>query len=83
MRRGDPLATNICYWGSNICRAGWVAASPADLPRRARDYVEAFAGPYFEVMAEWFGRLPPGTPGRELARAWWPRGCPSTASASS
>lgn len=67
VRRGDPLATNICYWGSNICRAGWVAASPADLPAAARDYVEAFAGPYFEVMADWFGRLRLGTPGGELA----------------
>ena len=61
------LATNISYWGSNICRAGWVAASALDLPSPARDYVAAFAGPYFEVMAEWFGLLRLGTPGCELA----------------
>jgi Xaa-Pro aminopeptidase len=67
VRRGDPLATNICYWGSNICRAGWVAAGPADLPEAARDYVAAFAGPYFEVMAEWFALLRIGTPGGTLA----------------
>ena len=67
VRRGDPLATNISYWGSNICRAGWVAASALDLPAPARDYVAAFAGPYFEVMAEWFGLLRLGTPGCELA----------------
>jgi Xaa-Pro aminopeptidase len=67
VRRGDPLATNICYWGSNICRAGWVAASAADMPAPARDYVEAFAGPYFEVMAEWFGRLRLGARGGELS----------------
>ena len=67
VRRGDPLATNICYWGSNICRAGWVAASPEDLAPAARDYVVAFAGPYFEAMAEWFGLLRPGTPGGRLA----------------
>lgn len=66
VRRGDPLATNLAYWGSNICRAGWVANSPADLPAPARDYVSAFAGPYFEVMAEWFARLRLGTPGGEL-----------------
>jgi Xaa-Pro aminopeptidase len=67
VRRGDPLATNICYWGSNICRAGWVAAGPSDLPDRGRDYVDAFAGPYFAAMAEWFGLLRLGTPGGRLA----------------
>jgi hypothetical protein len=64
---GSPLATNIAYWGSNICRAGWVARSAQDLVPAARDYVEAFAGPYFEVMAEWFGLLKIGTPGGKLA----------------
>jgi hypothetical protein len=64
---GSPLATNIAYWGSNNCRAGWVAHSSDDLPPPARDYVEAFAGPYFEVMAEWFGLLKIGMPGGRLA----------------
>ena len=68
LRRGDPLSTNVSYWGSNSCRAGWVAESPADLPAEAQDYVENFAGPYFEVMSEWFSRLRLGTPGGELAR---------------
>jgi Xaa-Pro aminopeptidase len=68
VRRGDPLSTNICYWGSNICRAGWVAESAQDLPADAQDYVEGFAGPYFEVMGEWFDLLRIGTPGGELAR---------------
>jgi hypothetical protein len=64
---GSPLATNIAYWGSNSCRAGWVAGSARDLLPAARDYVGAFAGPYFEVMAEWFGMLKIGTPGSKLA----------------
>lgn len=64
---GSPLATNIAYWGSNICRAGWVARSADDLVPAARDYVEAFAGPYFAAMAEWFGLLRIGTPGGKLA----------------
>jgi len=68
LRRGTPLSTNICYWGSNICRAGWIASSARDLPSAARDYVESFAGPYFEVMAEWFNLLRLGTPGGDLAR---------------
>ena len=68
LRRGTPLSTNLCYWGSNCCRAGWIASSARDLPPDAQDYVENFAGPYFEVMAEWFDRLRIGTPGGELAR---------------
>ncbi len=67
VKRGDPLATNLCYWGSNICRAGWVAEGPEDLPAPARDYVEAFAGPYFEVMAEWFSLLRLGEKGGRLS----------------
>ena len=68
IHRGDPLSSNICYWGSNSCRAGWVAASAQDLPPNARDYVENFAGPYFEVMSEWHSLLRIGTLGDELAR---------------
>ena len=66
LRRGDPLSANIGYWGSNICRAGWVAESGRDLPADARDYVENFAGPYFEAMGEWFGMLKIGTPAGKL-----------------
>ena len=64
---GSPLATNIAYWGSNICRAGWVANSAQELAPQARDYVEAFAGPYFAAMAEWFRLLKIGTPGGKLS----------------
>lgn len=65
---GSPLATNFAYWGSNICRAGWVANSAKDLKPDALDYVDAFAGPYFEVMAEWFRNLKIGTPGGKLVK---------------
>jgi Xaa-Pro aminopeptidase len=68
IRRGDALSTSICYWGSNSCRAGWVASSARDLPLDAQGYLENFAGPYFEVMSEWFSLLRIGTPGGELAR---------------
>jgi hypothetical protein len=64
---GSPLATNLAYWGSNVCRAGWVAKSAQDLIPAARDYVAEFAGPYFEVMAEWFALLKIGTPGGKLS----------------
>ncbi len=67
LRRGTPVSFNVAYWGSNICRAGWVAEEASDLPSAARDYVEAFAGPYFEAMAAWLGRLRIGATGGELA----------------
>jgi Xaa-Pro aminopeptidase len=66
VRRGDPLATNICYWGSNSCRAGWVASSARDLPHTAQDYVAQFAGIYFEAMSEWLQLLSVGRLGGEL-----------------
>lgn len=68
IHRGDKLSTNVCYWGSNICRAGWIAESAADLPAAAQDYVAAFAGPYMEAIGEWFDLLRIGTPGSALAQ---------------
>jgi len=68
IKRGDPFATNICYWGSNICRAGWIAKSAKDLPTDAQDYVTNFAGPYFEAMSEWFSLLRIGTTGKTLSK---------------
>lgn len=68
IRRGEPLSANLAYWGSNSCRAGWVAAAAHDLPVAAQDYVENFAGPYFAVMAEWFALMRIGTPGSQIAR---------------
>ncbi|MBL8174053.1 MAG: hypothetical protein JNK48_05250 [Bryobacterales bacterium] len=63
---GYPWSANVAYWGSNVCRAGWVARDAADLPQRARGYVEQFAGPYFHAMRAWFGALRIGTPGGEI-----------------
>jgi hypothetical protein len=67
IRRGDPLATNLSYWGSNSCRAGWIASSAVDLPLSAKDYVDNFAAPYFEAIGEWYSLLRIGTPGAVLA----------------
>jgi Xaa-Pro aminopeptidase len=64
--RGQPLAFNVAYWGSNICRAGWIAESAADLPEAASDYVSSFAGHYFEALGEWFGLMKLGTPGHAV-----------------
>jgi len=66
IERGYPWSANIAYWGSNICRAGWVAESEADLPEQARDYADAYAGPYMDAIAAWLQRLAIGTEGGEL-----------------
>ncbi len=66
MREGDPFASNICFWGSNSCRAGWLVRNKAGLPTSARDYVEQFAAPYFAAMDEWFSMMRPGVIGGEI-----------------
>ena len=66
IRRGQPLSTNICFLGSNICRAGWIAEGAQDLPENARDYVQNFAGRYFEVMRDWFDLMRIGVSGGEI-----------------
>ncbi len=67
IQRGAPLSANVCYWGGNICRAGWVAETAGELPSDARDYVDNFAGPYFEVLSEWFEMMRIGAPGAKLS----------------
>lgn len=67
LERGYPWSANVAYWGSNVCRANWVAESEADLPEAARDYVDAFAGPYYAAMGEWLAALSIGTPGGRLS----------------
>jgi hypothetical protein len=64
--RKDFISMNVCYWGSNSCRAGWAASSAADLPPAAQDYVAEFAGVYFEAISEWFARLKIGETGDGL-----------------
>ena len=66
VERGFPWSANIGYWGSNICRAGWVAKSEADLPPQAQGYLEEFAVPYFQAMAKWFELMRIGTLGGEI-----------------
>jgi Xaa-Pro aminopeptidase len=60
---GQPVGFNICHWGANICRAGWLARSAADLPVAARDYVERFVAPYVTAMSDWCGMMRPGVAG--------------------
>lgn len=66
IRLGDSLGFNLCHWGANICRAAWVAQGPDDVPAAARDYVDAFVGPYVEAMSAWLSRMTPGTRGGDV-----------------
>jgi Xaa-Pro aminopeptidase len=64
--RGSPASFNIAHWGSNICRAGWMARGPEDLPASAEGYLERFVFPYAEAMSEWCGLMRPGVLGGEV-----------------
>lgn len=66
VQKGYPWLASIGYWGSEICHAGWVAETAEDLPEEARDYLEAFAKPYFAAMAAWLEHLRIGVTGDEL-----------------
>ena len=63
LKKGEPASFNICHWGANICRAGWLAHGPEDLPEAARDYLDAFAGPYLAAMSRWCAMMAPGLHG--------------------
>lgn len=63
---GDPMSASLGYWGSNIARGGFLAASAADLPAAASDYVERLVAPYFACAAEWYETIGIGVTGGEL-----------------
>ena len=65
---GLPMSFNVCHFGSNIARSGWIAAGPADLPEAARDYVDAFAGPYMSAISDWLAMMKPGVVGGDVHR---------------
>jgi len=68
IKKGEPCSTGIAYWGSNICRAGWVAVDENDLPESAKGYVENFAGPYFRACVLWLENMKIGTKGKVLQK---------------
>ena len=66
LRLGQQIGFNICHWGSNICRAGWLARSADDLPIAAQGYLDSFAGPYVEALSHWFSLMRPGVSGGQV-----------------
>jgi Xaa-Pro aminopeptidase len=63
IRRGVPTSFNIAHWGSNICRAGWMARGAGDLPVSAAGYLEDFVFPYTRAMSDWCAMMRPGVAG--------------------
>jgi Xaa-Pro aminopeptidase len=63
---GEPISLNICHWGANICRAGWLARSADDLPPMVQDYADLFVAPYVAAMSDWCGLMRPGVSGSEV-----------------
>jgi Xaa-Pro aminopeptidase len=66
LRSGSPIGFNVCHWGANVCRAGWLARSADDLPVIARDYLEVFAYPYVQAMSDWCALMRPGVAGGQV-----------------
>ena len=67
LRRGDPMSAALGYWGSNIARGGFLAASAGDLPARVSDYVDKLVAPYFACACEWYETIGIGVTGGELS----------------
>lgn len=66
LTRGQPVAFNVCHWGANICRTGWLASGSGDLPLAARDYIDAFAVPYLAGLSVWMSLMRPGVRGGDV-----------------
>jgi hypothetical protein len=56
-RLGDPCTTAFGIVGALTARAGCLARGPQDLPPDLRDFYDAFASNYFDVVAAWYGAL--------------------------
>jgi hypothetical protein len=66
IERGDPFTVAYGVWGALTCRAGFVVADAAELPREIGDYVERLVAPYFEAVSEWYAALRVGQTGGTL-----------------
>jgi Xaa-Pro aminopeptidase len=64
--KGRPASFNVAHWGANICRAGWMARGPDDVPTSAGGYLEDFVFPYAQAMSDWCGLMRPGVQGDEV-----------------
>lgn len=63
---GDPIVLGFGLAGALNCRAGFVAASAADLPPAIQDYVDRLVAPYFEAAVQWYETVGIGVTGGEV-----------------
>lgn len=66
VRLGDPFTTAFGLCGGLTCRAGYVAASPADLPSEFPNWVEQIAKPFYAAVVSWYQTIRIGLSGGEL-----------------
>lgn len=66
IEEGKSCSMSVAYWGSNICRAGWVVKDENGLPEEAKEYVSAFAAQFFLAVRHWLKALRIGTQGHVL-----------------
>lgn len=64
--RGEPIVTALGLWGSNTCRAGFLAEGAADLPLAIQDYLQKLVMPYFQAAVAWYETVGLGVNGRDL-----------------
>lgn len=63
---GDRFQASIPLIGGLTCRRGFAAYSEADLPEKARDYLDVIAKPYFATVANWYEKIGIGVSGGDI-----------------
>jgi hypothetical protein len=69
IRLGDPFITGFGLWGALNARAGFVAASEADLPKKQKHFIEDFASPYFSAVCKWYETIGIGVRAGDVVKA--------------
>jgi len=68
-RMGDPYTAALGVVGALNCRAGCVARGPNDLPQSERDFYDALAKNYFDVVAAWYRSVRVGANSGDVVEA--------------
>jgi hypothetical protein len=66
---GDSFTCAFGVSGALTCRAGAIAAGPADLPAGLAEFYPSFAANYFAVTRAWYQALAVGVPARSVFHA--------------
>jgi hypothetical protein len=67
VERGDPFTSAIGVWGALTCRAGMVAAGPAELDEPTRQHFERFWRAYFLTVSTWYEAIGLGIAGGDVS----------------